>query len=66
MECKKEKNILNCNCTYPYCDKRGLCCECIKYHREREELPACYFSPESERTYDRSIDYFIKTYRGGM
>jgi len=55
MECKKERNLKeHCNCTYP-CEKKGICCECIAYHRKRNELPACYFSKEKEATYDRSI-----------
>ena len=61
MECLQEKNKQNCNCSYP-CDKKGLCCKCISYHRDRGELPACYFSDEDEKTYDRSIEYFIRTY----
>lgn len=60
MECKKQENMEYCNCSYA-CDKKGVCCECIKYHRERGELPACYFSDKEERTYDRSIENFIKT-----
>lgn len=60
MECQREKNFKNCPCTYPGCDKKGICCECLKYHRERNELPACYFSPEKEKTYDRSINNFIE------
>jgi hypothetical protein len=32
----------------------------VKEHRERGELPGCYFSPEAEKTYDRSIERFIK------
>jgi len=59
MECRKEKNQESCNCTYS-CEKKGLCCECIKYHRERNELPACYFSSEIEKTYNRSINKFIE------
>lgn len=59
MECKKEANKLNCNCSYP-CDRKGVCCECIAYHRKRKELPACYFSDKAERTYDRSIEAFMK------
>lgn len=59
MECKKMENLNMCNCTYP-CDKKGMCCECIAYHRKRGELPACYFSDEQERTYNRSISYFVK------
>ncbi len=61
MSCpNKERNLKWCNCSYPYCDKKGICCECIKYHRERGELPACFFPSEAERTYDRSISYFMK------
>ncbi len=59
MECKRESNAVECNCTYP-CDKKGLCCECVKYHRSRGELPACYFPPEVEKTYDRTIRKFIE------
>jgi hypothetical protein len=63
MECRKDKNSKYCPCTWPNCEKKGICCECIKYHRERGELPACYFSKELEKTYDRSIENFIKNYR---
>lgn len=27
-KCENEKNIKNCNCSYP-CNKKGFCCECI-------------------------------------
>jgi hypothetical protein len=49
---------MECNCTYP-CDKRGKCDECIAYHRKRKELPACYFSKEKEKSYDRSIENYL-------
>lgn len=62
MECKKEENKKMCNCTYP-CSKKGMCCECIAYHRRLNELPACYFSNETERTYDRTIEKFIEDYK---
>ena len=62
MECNISKNKANCSCTYP-CSKRGHCCECISYHRSNGELPACYFSKEAEKTYDRSIEAFIKDYQ---
>jgi Domain of unknown function (DUF6485) len=58
MECRKEKNLKNCPCTYPGCERKGLCCECVSYHGEMNELPACYFSKEAEKTYDRSFDKF--------
>jgi len=55
MNCNnKELNLQECNCSYP-CSRQGLCCECIRSHWQRRELPACYFPPEAEKTYDRSI-----------
>jgi len=62
VECKKEKNKTMCNCTYP-CDKKGMCCECITYHRDRGELPACYFPDDEEKTYDRTIENFIRIHQ---
>ncbi len=62
MECKKNENKKFCNCTYP-CEKKGICCECIKYHRERNELPACFFDAETEKTYDRSFEAFIEMHK---
>ena len=62
-ECALNKNKAGCNCTYP-CSRKGLCCECIAYHRAAGELPACYFSKEAERTYDRSIENYIRSKRG--
>lgn len=63
MQCaNKEKNRKECNCTYD-CHKKGLCCECVRYHRSKNSLPACYFSSEAEKTYNRSMDYFISIYQ---
>jgi hypothetical protein len=58
-QCNIQNNLKNCNCTYS-CDKKGKCCECVSYHRDREELPACYFSDQKEKTYDRSISNYLK------
>jgi hypothetical protein len=58
-ECKIEENKSNCNCTYP-CSRKGICCECLMYHKNRGEVPACFFPDEVERTYDRSIDNYIR------
>ena len=63
VECKIQKNKIACNCSYP-CGKKGLCCECLSYHKSRDELPACFFPDAVERTYDRSIENFIQTYQG--
>jgi hypothetical protein len=60
MECKKEENQKGCTCTATNCSNRGVCCECVKYHRERKELPGCFFSPDAEKTWDRTIANFIK------
>ena len=60
MECKQKQNIDRCNCTYAGCPRHGICCDCIAYHRRSNELPACYFSKDEEKSYDRSIAYFVK------
>jgi len=60
MECNREENLKRCNCTYEPCPRKGICCECIAYHRKLGELPACYFDDEAEKTYDRSIENFVR------
>lgn len=62
MECNKARNMQQCTCTYEPCPRKGICCECIAYHRGYGELPGCVFPPEVERTYDRSIARFVATY----
>lgn len=64
MECLKERNMAECNCSYDGCAKKGLCCECIRYHRNKNALPACYFPPNAEKTYDRSIAHFLRLQKG--
>lgn len=60
-QCPRVKiNAQYCNCTYPGCSRRGLCCECLHYHRQRNELPSCYFSAEEEKTFNRSVEFFIQ------
>jgi len=60
MECQKKKNLKNCACTYPGCERKGICCECLRYHLEKDELPGCCFSSVTEAGYDRSIKKFIE------
>ncbi|TET26459.1 MAG: hypothetical protein E3J67_01450 [Dehalococcoidia bacterium] len=62
MDCQIEKNKARCPCTYEPCSRKGKCCECILYHKEYGELPACLFPPEVEKSYDRSIGRFVKTF----
>lgn len=60
MECKKERNMKKCNCSYEPCPRKGICCDCLHYHRENGQLPACFFPNNIEKTYDRSIEKFIE------
>ncbi len=62
MECKKEKNLEICNCSYGGCPRTGICCECLSYHLQSKQLPACCFPDEAERTYDRSFTAFAKAW----
>lgn len=65
MKCEnKEKNLRNCNCSYP-CNQKGICCECVRSHRMAGELPACFFPDNAEKTYDRSYAHFVKLYHEG-
>ncbi len=65
MECRIEKNRQGCPCTYEPCSRKGVCCDCLRYHLGMGELPACAFPPEVERTYDRSIERFIAAFKKG-
>ncbi|PKM98795.1 MAG: hypothetical protein CVU79_00685 [Elusimicrobia bacterium HGW-Elusimicrobia-3] len=61
MDCKKHSNKAGCACTYEPCPRKGVCCDCVAYHKAAGELPGCLFTPEAERTYDRTIENFIRT-----
>lgn len=63
MDCNKNSNTKNCSCTYEPCSRKGVCCDCVAYHRGNGELPGCFFTPAGERTYDRSVENFIRTRR---
>jgi len=60
MDCKKEKNLKACNCSYGGCSKKGVCCDCLRYHLQMRQLPACCFPDNVERTYDRSFEKFAE------
>lgn len=64
MECQIEANKVRCNCTYEPCSRKGKCCECIFYHLSSNELPACVFPDEVEKTFDRSFARFMAVYGG--
>lgn len=59
----QKKNLTDCNCSYEPCSRKGICCECIAYHRSNHQLPACFFPNDVERTYDRSIKRFVNLYK---
>jgi hypothetical protein len=60
MECQKERNLKDCTCSYASCNKKGICCECLRYHLKSRQLPGCCFSAEAEKTYDRSFEHFAR------
>ena len=60
MECKKEKNLEGCNCSYEGCARQGVCCACLRYHLGMRQLPACCFPAAVERTYNRSFERFAE------
>ncbi len=63
-ECSNyQTNLERCKCTYPGCSKKGYCCQCLPYHLSQNELPACCFPPEVEKTYDRSIKRFVQLHK---
>jgi hypothetical protein len=59
-ECTVEQDKEKCNCTYEPCSRKGICSECLRYHRRSGELPACFFPDDVEKTYDRSLKRFIE------
>ena len=65
MECSKEQNLSNCNCTYPGCSRKGVCCDCIAYHLKMRQLPACAFPDDVEKSYDRSFEKFAELVNNG-
>jgi len=66
MECNQQKNRGICNCSYEPCSRKGICCECIRYHLRIRELPACCFPNDVEKTYDRSFERFAQLVNGGQ
>ena len=57
---RQNENKKRCNCSYEPCSKKGICCECIQYHLSRQELPACAFPDDIERSWDRSFQRFVE------
>jgi hypothetical protein len=60
MDCNKQRNSKTCNCSYEPCSRKGVCCDCVRYHLASREVPACFFPKSAERTYDRSFEHFAR------
>ncbi len=61
-DCPNQKqNRAQCTCSYVSCSRAGVCCECVAYHRDKGEIPGCFFPPEAEKTYDRSVANLLKS-----
>ncbi len=41
MECRVEENKEKCTCEAEDCERRGVCCECLRAHLSRRSLPTC-------------------------
>ena len=41
MDCKLDGNKEQCPCTADDCERKGICCECLRAHLARKTLPAC-------------------------
>lgn len=65
MDCRTEKNLASCNCTYEPCPRKGACCDCIRHHLQSRQLPACCFPADAEKTYDRSFAHFARLVQEG-
>lgn len=63
-ECQNEDmNLKDCLCTYEPCERKAICCECILYHRKKNEIPGCLFPSNVEKEYDRSLRRFISCFK---
>jgi hypothetical protein len=60
MDCKQDRNMKNCNCSYEPCSRKGVCCDCVSYHLKIRQIPACFFPADAERSYDRSFEHFAR------
>lgn len=37
----KQENEEDCPCVDDYCEGHGICCECLRHHKNKGGLPAC-------------------------
>jgi len=58
MECHSTGK--DCRCSYQGCPRHGNCCQCVAYHSKKGQFTACFFSPEAEQSYDRSLQKLLE------
>jgi len=58
----KDRNAGKCTCTYAGCPRHAVCCDCLHYHLAKQQLPACCFPADVEKTFDRSFKRFIQAW----
>ena len=59
----KKQNLARCLCSYKPCARQGVCCECVAYHKNNNQIPGCFFPAEIEKTFDRSIEKFKNCFK---
>ena len=62
MACEFNSSI-SCSCTKD-CPRHAKCCECVANHVSNKNFPACFFSAEGEKKYDRSFEMLVKDRQG--
>ncbi len=60
MSCSENSANSRCTCSKSDCLTWSDCRLCVPKHRNRGEIPGCFFTPEGEKTYNRSIEFFIQ------
>lgn len=59
LTCKRAENLKTCPCQHPGCKRKGICCECLRHHLSKNELPRCCFPSVVRDENGRSFDTFI-------
>ena len=60
MDCIKDHILERCSHTYAPGPRKGRCCECLRHHLAKRQLPACCFPEEAEATWNRSFEHFAQ------
>jgi len=55
-----DETKLECPCTKEGCANNSKCEPCVARHVGMGNFPACFFSAEAEKLYDRSFEALVK------